>query len=222
MVPGSPLNALTTTPPFQEYHFIDADPARVEQLRSYAGDRPNVHIYRGDCNEVLLRKVFPRAKYDDYKRALCVLDPYNIDVSWDVVLTAGRMGSVEIFLNFMVMDMNMNVLLSDPQKADSRDVARMTRFWGDESWYEIAYEVDPQGNLFGDPDTVKVEDANEKITEAYRKRLLEVAGFKFAPEPLPFPNKGATIYYLFFASPNPTANRIVQQIFDKYRRKDWS
>ena len=221
VVPGSPLNALTTTPPFQEYHFIDADPLRVEQLRSYAGDRPDVHIYAGDCNEVLLRDVFPRARYEDYKRALCVLDPYNIDISWEVVATAGRMRSVEIFLNFMVMDMNMNVLLSNRERADPKQVARMTRFWGDESWCDVAYEVDSQGNLFGDPGTVKVEDSNERIAEAYRKRLLEVAGFRFAPAPLPFSTKrGTTIYYLFFASPDPTANRIVQDIFAKYGKKD--
>ena len=64
----------------------------------------------------------------------------------------------------------------------------MARFWGDESWRDVAYEDDPQANLFGDSDKVKVGDANEKIAEAYRRRLLEVAGFKFAPAPLRFPN----------------------------------
>ena len=169
-----------------------------------------------------MREVFPRAKYADYKRALCVLDHYNIDLSWDVVSTAGRMRSVEIFLNFMVMDMNMNILLSDPERAESAQVARMNRFWGDESWHSTAYEEDPQRHLFWESGMVKVEDANEKIAEAYRRRLLDVAGFKFSPVPLRFPNsQGATIYYLFFASPDPTANRIVQQIFDKYRQRKW-
>jgi len=31
IVPGSPLIALATEPPFCEYHFIDADPIRVDQ-----------------------------------------------------------------------------------------------------------------------------------------------------------------------------------------------
>ena len=121
----------------------------------------------------------------------------------------------------MVMDMNMNVLLSNPKKADPLQAARMTRFWGDDSWHGVAYEVDRQRDLFDEPATIKVGDANEKIAEAYRKRLLGVAGFQFAPAPLAFSTKrGATIYYLFFASPDPTANRIVQDIFDKYRKKD--
>jgi len=120
IVSGSPLNALGIEPPFREYHFIDADLTRVEQLRSLAGDRPDVHVHPGDCNDILLREVLPRARYGDFRRALCVLDPYNIDLDWQVVATAGHMGSVEIFVNFMVMDMNMNVLLSDPRRRTHR------------------------------------------------------------------------------------------------------
>ena len=95
----------------------------------------------------------------------------------------------------------------------------MTRFWGDESWRKVAYEVSQQQSFFGEPEEMKVEDANEKISEAYRKRLIEVAGFVNAPRPLRFVNSlGRTIYYLFFASPNPTGSRIVEDIFKKHRK----
>ena len=150
IVPGSPLNALSTDPPFNEYHFIDKDPTgievqvtylwnpdsqlshssgqrlvlvpvgvvstllaplpasssqklfsfqlhggvdqlltpRVGQLQSHVGNRTNVYVYAGDCNEILLQKVFPRVRYEEYRRALCVLDPFNIDLS-----LGGRCGS---------------------------------------------------------------------------------------------------------------------------------
>lgn len=220
IVPGSPLIALSTQPPFREYHFIDADPTRVDQLRSYTAGRSDVHIYPGDCNEVLLRDVFPQSLYKDRRRSLCLLDPYNINLRWEVIATAGSMKAIEVFVNFMVMDMNMNVLLRDPAKAEPTQVARMDRFWGDNSWRNVAYEPDPQGSLFGDTQHVKVDDANEKISEAYRKRLIDVAGFAYAPQPLRFVNKlGRTIYYLFFASPNETGKRIVEHIFMKHRKK---
>ncbi len=219
-VQGSPLVALETEPPFHEYHFVDADPNRVDRLRRQAGKRTNVHIHRGDCNEILTRDIFPLAKYEDRRRALCLLDPYNINLSWDIVATAGRMKSIEIFVNFMVMDMNMNVLLQDPTKADPRQIARMNRFWGDESWHDEMYEASRQGSLFGEPEQVKVEEPNERISEAYRQRLLKVAGFSDAPQPLRFVNSlGATIYYLFFASPNRTGDKIVEDIFRKHREK---
>lgn len=217
---GSPLIALATDPPFREYHFIDANPTRVEQLRRHTAKQQTVFVHHGDCNEILLRDVFPHSKYEDRKRALCLLDPYNIDLSWDVIATAGRMSSIEVFVNFMVMDMNMNVLLRDPAKAERAQVARMNRFWGDDSWRNVTYEPSPQGNLFGDPEQVKVEDANTRISEAYRRRLINVAGFGYAPSPLRFVNKlGFTIYYLFFASPNQTGKKIVESIFKKHLPK---
>jgi three-Cys-motif partner protein len=84
IVDGSPLIALKTTPPFSEYHFIDADKSRADQLRTIAGAGKDIHIYSEDCNRVLLRDVFPKAKYGDYRRALCLLDPYNINLKWEV------------------------------------------------------------------------------------------------------------------------------------------
>lgn len=220
VVPGSPLIALSTEPPFKEYHFIDADPARVEQLKSYTKGRADVVVHQGNCNEILIRDVFPLARNEDRRRALCLLDPYNIDLSWQVVATAGRMKSIEIFVNFMVMDMNMNVLLRDPARAEQAQIARMDRFWGDSSWREVAYEISPQGSLFGESEQVKVEDANEKIAEAYRRRLLNAAQFAYAGRPLRFVNRfRATIYYLFFASPNPTGHKIVDDILKKHRER---
>lgn len=220
VIPGSPLVALSTEPPFREYHFIDADPSRVDQLRRYAGKRADIHIHAGDCNEILTRDVFPLVRYEERKRALCLLDPYNINLSWDVIAMAAQMRTIEIFVNFMVMDMNMNVLLRDPARAQRVQIARMDRFWGDDSWRNAAYEVNPQTNLFNEREAVKVEDANEQISEAYRKRLIDVGGFAYAPRPLRFVNSiGATIYYLFFASPNKTGHKIVEDIFKKDRQK---
>ncbi len=153
IVPGSPLNALNTVPPFREYHFIELAPSRAEQLQTYERGRSDVHVHEGDCNEVLL-KLLPTAKREQYRRALCLLDPYGIDIAWDVVATIGRMKSVEIFLNFMVMDMNMNVLLHHPENALPSQVERMNRFWGDESWRQATYAL--QRNLFDKDDQVKL------------------------------------------------------------------
>jgi three-Cys-motif partner protein len=62
LVEGSPLIALNTVPPFHEYHCIDTESRRAKRLRGLAGDRADVFIYSEDCNAVLLREVFPRAR----------------------------------------------------------------------------------------------------------------------------------------------------------------
>ncbi len=211
IVPGSPLRALAIRPPFTEYHFIDLDPGKTSNLRALVGNHPNVFVYEEDCNEVLIDKVFPRALYADRRRALCLLDPYSLDLDWRVVQTAGHMGSVDMFLHFPVMDMNRNVLWRDPDRVDPQQAERLTRFWGDESWLDAVYRTDL--NVFGLPEKAELD----RIAEAYRQRLKEVAGFKYVARPIPMRNtRNAIVYYLFFASPNPVANKIVTQIFNKY------
>jgi three-Cys-motif partner protein len=212
-IAGSPLNALLVKPPFREFHFIDMDGTRAKLLREMAANRDDVTIYEGDCNTILLEKVFPRVRYSEYKRALCLLDPYGLNLNWEVIKTAGQERSIEIFLNFMVMDMNMNVLKHDRSKVRTDQVERMNAFWGDESWENVAYES--EAGLFG---SIEKKSTNEALAEAFRKRLKQVAGFEYVPEPLPMRNSsGSVVYYLFFASPNRTGGKIVTSIFEKYR-----
>jgi three-Cys-motif partner protein len=58
VVLGSALRALSTEPPFREYHFIDANLTRVDRLRESTSGRADVHVHAGDCNEILIRDVF--------------------------------------------------------------------------------------------------------------------------------------------------------------------
>jgi len=211
-VPGSPLNALLVSPPFREYHLIDLDSAKVESLRSLAKGLPNVHIYEGDCNRLLLTDVFPRARYENYCRALCLLDPYGLHLNWEVITTAGQMRSVDLFLNFPAEDMNRNVLWRNPERVSPSQIARMNAFWGDESWRSVAYDI--TRNLFSWP----VKQDNETIAAAFQERLRSVAGFAYVAEPIPMRNsRGAVVYYLFFASQKPVAEKIVKDISKKYQ-----
>ena len=189
------------------------DGKRAAHLRSIADGRPNVSVYEGDCNQILLEQVFPQCQYSDFRRALCLLDPYELNPKWEVLAQAGKMRSIEIFLNFMIMDANMNVLRRHPASVAPAQSQRMTDFWGDDSWRQIAY-VKRKG-LFGDMES-KAE--NEAVMAGYRKRLRDVAGFKYVPEPIPMRNgKGATIYYLFFASNNETGDKIARHVFKKWK-----
>ena len=117
LIPGSPLNALNVEPPFAEYYFVDIKGIRVKALEQISNDRSNVNVLHGDCNKILLEDVFPHVKYEDYRRGLCLLDPYGLDLNWKVIETAGKMRSIEIFLNFPLVDMNRNVLWGKPRQS---------------------------------------------------------------------------------------------------------
>jgi three-Cys-motif partner protein len=80
----------------------------------------------------------------------------------------------------------------------------------------VAYT--PVNDLFDG--TMEEKATNKVIAAAFRERLRTVAGFANVPEPVPMRNStGAVVYYLFFASQKPVANKIVADIFKKYRNR---
>jgi three-Cys-motif partner protein len=214
---GSALRALNIDPPFHEYHFVDSDRAKTDILRQLMTELPNsgrASIHHGDCSQILIENVLPRVRFDDYRRALCLLDPYGMHWKWEVIRLASEMRSIEVFLNFPVMDINRNILRKNQTPAA---LARFTSFWGDDSWRETLYRKEKQTNLFGTEESIKV--SSERIAEAFRSRLKSVAGFGHVSKPLPMRNsRGATLYHLIFASHKPVAERIVSEIFKKYNR----
>jgi len=215
MVLGSPLNALLVKPPFREYHLVDLDGDKIDLLNALIGKRGDVFLHKEDCNQVLLREVFPRVQRKDFRRGLCLLDPYGLTLDWKVIQEAGTMQSLDIFINFPIYDININVLHHDQKTVLPLHIERMNAYWGDESWRSVAYEK--SHGLF---ETMEEKVSNRRLAEAFRERLKTVAGFTRVPEPLPIRNgKGSIVYYLFFASHKGTAENIVTYIFDKFARQ---
>lgn len=215
-VPGSPLNALLASPPFKHHFLIDLDGSRVQGLKEIIGKRSDVTLFQGDCNAILLNNVFPRVRYERYERALCLLDPYGLQLDWKVLEAAGRSRTIDLFLNFPIMDMNRRTLWTDPDRVSAEQAGPMTAFWGDDSWKSVAYRPSSQSNLFGDLEVEKVP--NDAIVEAFQERLRLKAGFKYVAQPVPMRNStNAVVYYLFFATQQAVAINIIEEIFKKYR-----
>jgi three-Cys-motif partner protein len=215
MVPGSPLNALLVEPRFDRIVLIDLDAEKVESLKTLCGNDERVEILPGDCNKVLVDKVVPSISYSSYWRGLCVLDPYGIHgkpLQWQTIQQLADLGTVDIFLNFPLMDINRNTLRSRLANADDADIVAFNAFWGCDDWKDLMYQSD----LFGDLDKI---GNNEKLASAFQKRLKTVAGFEFVPEPILMRNsKGGPLYFLYFASHQSVAQRVVLDIFKKHRK----
>ena len=209
-VEGSPLRALDIRPRFEEFHFIDVDRGKLDVLRAAVGDRADVFLYNEDANEALLR-IIPTVKYSEFKRALCVLDPYGLDVDWKVLVAAAKQKTIEIFFNFSIMDINRNILRHDRDTVSQKQYNRMMRAWGDGSWEQELFSRDE--SLFGYLEKVD----NWTVAKAFQKRLHDVAGFTCVPEPVAMKNsKKADLYYWFFASQNSTGAKIAKDIFKHY------
>lgn len=215
-IEGSPARALRVRPAFDHFYFIDLNPEKTAYLKSLCADRKDVDVITDDASIYLTQKLLPNIRYDKFNRALCLLDPYGLHLDWEVMRQAGQSRAVDVFLNFPVMDMNCNAIWRSPESAPQEGIERMTRFWGDETWKQVAYADSLQYEFFSAPGRVKQD--NDAIVAAFRERLKRVAGFSFVPEPLPMKNSNnAVVYYLFLASPKPVGENIIESIFSNYR-----
>ncbi len=214
---GSPLNALNVRNKFTEYYFIDIDPVKVAQLKYLIGNRPEtIHTYLGDANKILPEKILPAFQYDSFKRALCILDPYGVDIEWDTIASIARAKTMDVFLNFPLMDINRNAALKRLETDDPQQGTRLIKIWGDDSWKDLAYVE--QGDLFSQSILVKKIRGNEILQRGFTARLKNIAKFPFVPDPILMTNRaGGPLYYLFFASHQQVAQGIAEDIFEKYR-----
>jgi hypothetical protein len=103
-VAGSPLNALRVEPPFRHHFLLDLDGGRAAALRRQVGGRSDVTLLEGDGSERLLRDVLPQVRAEDYRRALCLLDPAGPEPDRRVIEAAGRLRTVDLFARVPIVD----------------------------------------------------------------------------------------------------------------------
>jgi len=209
---GSPIIALDIKPAFHEYHFIERDESRARMLRQHVGARGTV--YTGDCNDLLLNCALPLCRWREHRRGFWLLDAYGMDYDWRVIAAAGAEKGVEILLNWPIHDINRNAAWRNPSKLDDARLERMRRFWGDDSWRDVAY-VKQFGLFGGEPTERKLPYT--RIVEAYRDRLKNAVGFPFVPDPLLVRgDERQPLYYLVFASHNSTGEKIARDVFRRH------
>lgn len=197
-------------PKFERYFFVDFDPQKAHAMRRVCDGRGDVEVICADANDVLLTTVFPKVRYDEYKRALCFLDPYKMLLDWKVLCAAAKSKSIEVFIHFPTQDVNRNALRHERSKVRDDDRARMTRMWGDDSWETVAYSK--QQGLF---EPMEKRAPLKNVIEEFRSRLKKVAGFKHVSKALPmFNRKNGIVYHLIFATQNANAVRIATDIME--------
>lgn len=217
LVPGSAKRALEKELKFSDFYFVDTNLDRVEGLKSLAEGTPNVHVFHEDGNRVLLDIVIPQLQYQERRRGFVLLDPYGLQLDWDVVKGLGLTRSADVAINFPTMDINRNAARRGHMTFDDINAPQMSKWWGSDDWKQQFYGMG-QKPLVGDA-RVQKRVNNDDIVNFYRRRLLEQGGFEFVTEPLPMKNsQNAVLYYILMASNNETAVRIMNEILDKYRK----
>jgi three-Cys-motif partner protein len=210
VVLGSPLLALTTDVPFNQYFFVDADPVNADALRRRCDAsmyRLRVRVEVGDCNakvDEIVSKIGP----DDAKTLnLAFLDPEGFELHWRTVAKLASLRRMDLIINFPeggLKRMMKRVIAKD-------DWPIIDLFFGSMGWRSI-YRAFQCGEIPEQP-------LLRSLIDHYRDNLRqlgyqdiqqghEVSGL----EPLMRNTRRAPLYRLLFASKHIRGNDFWQKI----------
>ena len=217
---GSARIALEVEPPFKEYTFIENDPEyarELEHLRNeFLPKRPNIHIHNKKANS-FLRTWLQRTNWRA-TRAVVFLDPYGMQVDWEIIEAIGRTQAIDLWLLFP-LGVAVNRLLTKSAPPPQKWADALTRIFGTDEWQQAFYPRKKQLTLFGEEEVMAKQADFESIGKFFLQRLQSVFT-AVAPNPFILTNsKNNPLYWLYFASGNPngapTAVKIAQDILGK-------
>jgi len=217
---GSARIALEVEPPFKEYIFIERDALYVRELENLRSEflsrRPCIRVENQEANS-FLREWVQRIDWR-MTRAVVFLDPYGMQVDWQVIQALGKTKAIDIWL-LLPVGMAINRLLTKAGPPPEKWAEALTRIFGTEEWKSAFYSRKKQQTLFGEEE-VHSKDTNFDAIGKFFLSRLQTAFVAVAPHPFVLRNsRNNPLYWLCFASGNPkgapTAVKIAKDILKR-------
>lgn len=210
-IDGSPRVALSIEPPFTRYVFIEQDQARANDLDKLKDEFPDraISVYAESAEHVLSQNILKSGLDWRRYRGVIFLDPFGLQVKWDLIRRIAETKSLEVFINFPVGMAIQRKLTRDPSKLASHDIHMLNKYFGDEDWFDVVYSRNP--DLVTGQYVMKNRDSGRALADWYQNRLTEVFGYGAQPRLVRNPG-GSHLYYLLFASPNRTGAKIADYV----------
>jgi three-Cys-motif partner protein len=224
LLAGSVRLAVDLESPFDRYLFVEKHRESVLSLEAvvaeYPGIKDRISILRGDANRLLTDWCNEQSWRD--QRAVVFLDPYGMQVDWELLQAIASTGSIDLWLLFP-SGIGVNRMLTARGVMSKQWEARLDRFFGEEEWRTRFYTTHEQPSLFNDEvHTIKGKVASPRSIAEYFVERLGAIFPKVLPNPLPLLNTtGTTLFHLYFACANPSprahllATRIARDIIRK-------
>ena len=164
---GSAIRALRASAgssrSFDRFVFIDADEPSCSELRLIVQDDfpevlSTVNVICGDANRVLTEYI----NRVDWKRtrALVFLDPYGLEVSWDLIMRLSQTRACDVWYLFPLGGV-IRMMTKDGQMPDTW-MTRLNLVFGTDKWYNEFYRVSKQTSLFEKESESLFKDASTK------------------------------------------------------------
>jgi three-Cys-motif partner protein len=210
---GSPRIALNLRFPFSNYVFVERSPERVaalQVLQREFGKTRRILIRQADCTQYLRDQVAnnPGINWRSH-RAIVFLDPFGMQVRWDVIEDLAKTKAVEVFLNFPVGMAIQRLMLRRPERFTDARRRLLDEYLGSPDWFSEIYRKNR--TLFGEDEQQKVEHSGTAIVRWYRDRLSRIFAH-VSGAALIKNTRDAHLYYLLLASHSKIGVKIANDI----------
>lgn len=214
VVEGSALLSLKYD--FDEYYFLELDAERILELQKNVEEKypekiNRVHFINGDSNNKLLEVISQITVYD---RCLMFLDPYALELKWDILEKISKCGVVDLWYLFPLSLIRLIEKQRDISDANKRKV---TSILGTEEWLDKLFVESAQIDLFGETHYERKEYS--EVLKYVKERFSSIFSF-VSPESKILKNeaKNSPMFMLCFMMTNTSkkaqalASRLVKAI----------
>lgn len=207
-VDGSARRALSTTPPFDKFCFIELKAKKLTALKALQAENSDkaIEIIHDDANAALKTLC---GKYNwRNTRAVLFLDPFGMHVEWSTLEAIAKTGAIDVWYLFpysgLYRQAAKNANAMDSDKLDS-----ITRILGTNEWRQEFYVPQRQTDLFGNDSGDAREADHHDILKYVSKRLKTIFPAVVDPKILYQSGdsknpSGAPLFALYFAASNPS------------------
>jgi three-Cys-motif partner protein len=192
---------------FDQFVLIDVDQASCHELESEIRSEfpemlEKVKVICSDAN-IAIGDFINRVDWS-HTRALVFLDPYGLEVDWDLITRLAGTGVCDVWYLFPLGGV-LRMMTKDGQIPDSWQT-RLDRVFGTKEWYEEFYKPSNQLLLFPDENERFSKDAStEHVVNFIRNRLKAI--FPAVSNAGILRNgKGAPLFALVLGVSNPSSN----------------
>ena len=216
-IDGSALISLKYN--FDKYYFIELDEERSRCLNEEINTRfhekkDKVKVITGDSNSEL-KKLFRSLTV--YQRGVMFLDPYAMELEWDVLETAKQTNILDIWYLFP-----LNALTRNLYKKMSMQIAtknKVTQILGTNEWEKELYHQSAQLSIFGDEPLERVNF--DRLVDFVRQRLINSFPYVSPQSRMLKNSNNSPMFILFFMMTNKSGkaiglgSKVVTDIFNK-------
>lgn len=216
-IDGSALISLKYN--FDKYYFIELDEERSRCLNEEINTRfhekkDKVKVITGDSNSEL-KKLFRSLTV--YQRGVMFLDPYAMELEWDVLETAKQTNILDIWYLFP-----LNALTRNLYKKMSMPIAtknKVTQILGTNEWEKELYHQSAQLSIFGDEPLERVNF--DRLVDFVRQRLINSFPYVSPQSRILKNSNNSPMFILFFMMTNKSGkaiglgSKVVTDIFNK-------